>query len=168
VPETHDGSGADIDVEAYYRRYGPMVYRRCLRLLRDPQRAEDAMHDVFVELLVDRERLRGQSPSSLLYRIATHVSLNRLRSQRRRPEDGDALLALVAGADDAEGRGVAAAVLARLFGRHDVSSRVIATLHFVDGLTLAEVAREVGLSVSGVRKRIQALRARLRGLEATT
>jgi RNA polymerase sigma-70 factor (ECF subfamily) len=42
----------------------------------------------------------------------------------------------------------------------------MATLHFVDGLTLEEVAREVGMSVSGVRKRLRALRATLVELEA--
>ena len=43
----------------------------------------------------------------------------------------------------------------------------MATLHFVDGLTLEEVAGEVGMSVSGVRKRLRALRATLVELEAS-
>jgi RNA polymerase sigma-70 factor, ECF subfamily len=34
----------------------------------------------------------------------------------------------------------------------------------VDGMTLAEVAEEVGLSVSGVRKRLRGLRAHLHDL----
>lgn len=36
-----------------------------------------------------------------------------------------------------------------LFGRFPVSSRDIAVLHLLDGLTLEETAAEVGLSVSG-------------------
>jgi RNA polymerase sigma-70 factor (ECF subfamily) len=36
-----------LDIEQFYRRYGPMVLRRCERLLRDPEKAADAMHDVF-------------------------------------------------------------------------------------------------------------------------
>jgi len=39
-------------------------------------------------------------------------------------------------------------------------------LHLHDGLTLEEVAREVGLSVSGVRKRLRRLEDRLRELQA--
>ena len=42
-----------------------------------------------------------------------------------------------------------------LFGRQPESSRTIAVLHFVDGLTLEEVARQTDLSVSGVRKRLR-------------
>ena len=33
-------------------------------------------------------------------------------------------------------------------------------LHYVDGLTLEETAAQVGLSVSGVRKRLRGLRAK--------
>ena len=47
------------------------------------------MHDVFVQLLVHHERLVDHGASSLLYRIATNVCLNRLRSRARRPEDPD-------------------------------------------------------------------------------
>jgi RNA polymerase sigma-70 factor (ECF subfamily) len=41
----------------------------------------------------------------------------------------------------------------------------MATLHYLDGWTLEEVAREVGLSVSGVRKRLRSLRGELEALE---
>jgi RNA polymerase sigma-70 factor (ECF subfamily) len=36
----------------------------------------------------------------------------------------------------------------------------MAVLHFVDGMTYREVARETNLSVSGVRKRLRDFRAR--------
>ena len=38
-------------------------------------------------------------------------------------------------------------------------------LHLHDGMTLEEVAKEVGLSVSGVRKALRKLHERLRELE---
>jgi RNA polymerase sigma-70 factor (ECF subfamily) len=38
---------------------------------------------------------------------------------------------------------------------------LIATLLYVDRLTLEEVATEVGMSVSGVRKRLRTLKERL-------
>ena len=56
-------------------------------------------------------------------------------------------------------------MLARLFRREPASTRTMAFLHFVDGMTLAEVAGEVGMSVSGVRKRLRGLRASLKELE---
>jgi len=157
-----------IDAESCYRRYGPMVLRRCRQLLGDEERAVDAMQDVFVQLLVHRERLDDQGLSSLLYRIATNVCLNRLRTRRRRPEDPDAeLLNRIATlGPDTDDRTHAQHLLARLFRREQESTRTIAVLHLLDGFTLEEVAAEVGLSVSGVRKRLRGLREQLHALEA--
>ena len=157
-----------IDAERCYHRYGPMVLRRCRQLLGDEERAVDAMQDVFVQLLVHRERLEDQGLSSLLYRIATNVCLNRLRSRRRRPEDPDAELLnrIAALHPDSDDRAHAGHLLSRLFGRQQESTRTIAVLHLLDGLTLEEVADTVGLSVSGVRKRLRGLREQLLALEA--
>ncbi|PCC70272.1 RNA polymerase sigma-70 factor, ECF subfamily [Nannocystis exedens] len=149
-----------IDVEETYKRHGPMVLRRCRSLLRDEQQAVDAMHDVFVQLLVHRERLVDKGACSLLWRIATNVCLNKIRSRRRRPEDPQSeLLAEIAALDDAESRGVARVVLDKMFAREPVSTGTMAVMHLVDGMTLEEVAESVGMSVSGVRKRLRTLRA---------
>ena len=127
----------------------------------------DAAQDVFVQLLQHRRRLNAQYPSSLLYRMATNLCLNRIRDNGRRPKTpGDEILHQVAAAEEPGARLEASFVLGALFGKHQESSRVIAVLHFVDGLTLQQVAGEVGMSVSGVRKRLRALRLTLAELEA--
>jgi len=152
----------DIDVEALSRRYGPMVLRRCRRLLRDEDEALDACQDVFVRVIEHRARLEARYPSSLLYRMATNVCLNRLRDSRREPVTRDeAVLAEIARAEEPGGASEARLLLARLFGRHPESTRTMAVLHYVDGLTLEEVAAETEMSVSGVRKRLRTLRTTL-------
>ncbi len=147
-----------------------MVLRRCRQLLKDEDKALDAMQDTFVRLLRSRERLDGSGPSSLLYRTATNVCLNALRSEKRRSQrergaHDEELLLSVAGLDDHEERSAARAFLAQLFGGGPESTRTIAMLHYVDNLTLEETAAQVGLSVSGVRKRLRALRRRGLDLE---
>ena len=152
----------DIDVEALSRQYGPMVLRRCRRLLRDEDEALDACQDVFVRILQYRARLDGRYPSSLLYRMATNVCLNRIRDSRREPlTRDDAVLAEIARAEEPGGASEARLLLARLFGHHPESTRTMAVLHYVDGLTLEEVAAETDMSVSGVRKRLRGLRMTL-------
>jgi RNA polymerase sigma-70 factor, ECF subfamily len=159
-PET--ATALALDVESLYRRYGPQVLRRCRFLLRDEAQAVDAMQDVFVELLRYEDRLRSVAPSSLLHQIATHVCLNRLRGTRRRPEDPeDERVLQIAASEDLERRTFAQRALDSVFGRVPTSSKEIAVLHFVDGMTLEQTAREVGMSVSGVRKRLRALRTTL-------
>jgi RNA polymerase sigma-70 factor (ECF subfamily) len=151
-----------IDVEAVYQRYAPMVLRRCRRLLREEDEALDVTQDVFVRLLLHRHRLSDQYPSSLLYRIATNLCLNRLRDRRREAAlPGDEVLQQIAILEDPD----APLLLDRLMGRHPESTRVMAVMHYVDGMTLEQVARECGMSVSGVRKRLRGLRLALRTME---
>ena len=152
-----------IDVEQAYRQFGPLVLRRCRRLLRDEGRAMDAMQDVFVEVLRRHDRLDAGAPAALFMRVATNVCLNRLRTVRRRKEDptDDLLMDIAAALPDREEQSAARRMLTRIFGGRTDSTFEIAVLHYVDRMTLEEVAHEVGLSVSGVRKRLRTLRERL-------
>jgi RNA polymerase sigma-70 factor, ECF subfamily len=160
-----------LDIEGLYRRLGPMVLRRCRALLRNDAKAEDAMHDVFVALLRADARLDEEAPAGLLLRVATNVCLNRLRTNRRRPETpSDELLLQIAASGDDEARVAARGMLAKLFGIDDplaASTATLAVMHLCDGMTLEETAREAGLSVSGVRKRLARLRTRLTALDAS-
>ena len=147
------------DIESWYRRYGPMVLRRCRRMLSGEEEARDAMQDVFVRVLRRAADLKDGYPSSLLYTTATNVCLNRIRSKKRRPESGlePDSLADPAGTDP-EARSLITSVLER----EDGLTRTIVYLYHVDGLTLQEISRETGLSVSGVRKRMTSLYRRAR------
>lgn len=151
-----------VDAKHLYCTYGPMVLRRCRKLLGDEQAARDVMHDVFVQVLSHADELTGQAPSSLLFRIATNLCLNRLRATRRRPETIDSeLLMNIATTCDPAARTMARAALDRLFRHEPDGTALCAVLHLVDRMTLEEVAGEVGLSVSGVRKRLRKLRDKL-------
>ena len=153
--------GPAIDVEALYRRYGPMVLRRCRAILGDEDSAEDAMQDVFVLLLRKQARLVGQYPSSLLYRMATNRCLNVIRSSKRRRDtpDEDALARFPAPGsleEEFEGQDM----VDRLLDGERESTRAMVTLHHRDGMTLRDTAATVGMSESGVRKRMRQLRAK--------
>jgi RNA polymerase sigma factor (sigma-70 family) len=158
---------ATPNIEALWDRYGGMVLRRCRGLLRDEDEALEASQDVFVQLLRRGDRLRIRYPSSFLYQAATNLCLNRIRDRRAQVVAlEDAKVTEIARMEEISGVVEARSVLGRLFARHQPSSRLIAVLHFVDGLTLDQVAREVGMSVSGVRKRLSALRQTLMETEA--
>jgi RNA polymerase sigma factor (sigma-70 family) len=163
-----------FDIESTYERFGPMVLRRCRSLLRSDAQAQDAMQDVFVAVLRHQERLDDAAPAALLMRVATNVCLNRIRAERTHAEDADdERLHRIAGTahEVGEGRTLARDVLAKLFRKDDplaASSQTIAVMHYLDGMTLEEVAKNAGMSVSGVRKRLDTVRARLARLEKET
>lgn len=170
TPAAHAAPAPDkplsVDVEALYTQYGPMVLRRCRRLLADEEQALEAMQDTFVQVIRYQHRLNNEAPSSLLYRMATNTCLNRLRSQRRRPEDADSeLIGRIAAAPDYTARPMARVLLDRIFAREQESTKTMAVMHLLDGMTLQEVSEEVGLSVSGVRKRLRTLKKHVAELE---
>ena len=56
-------------------------------------------------------------------------------------------------------------MLKHLFNREPESTRTIAVMHLLDGFSLKDVAEEVGMSVSGIRKRLRNLKGKLKELE---
>jgi RNA polymerase sigma-70 factor, ECF subfamily len=155
-----------LDVDTLYRKYGPMVLRRCRRLLVDEDQALDAMQETFVKLLRYQDTLTDKAPSSMLYTIATNTCLNMMRAASRRPRSvGEEALERIAAAEDVEAKALDRTTLDGIFAHERASTRTMAVMHYVDGMTLEEVAGHVGLSVSGVRKRLRVLKERTRSLE---
>jgi RNA polymerase sigma-70 factor, ECF subfamily len=155
-----------IDIEEFYQKYGPMVLRRCRSILKDEDAAYDAMQDVFIKLLQNRDRLKGDYPSSLLYRMATNICLNMIRDGRSIPvSPDDAIIGNIAHADDAHDRFVMNDFLNYVFRNEHESTRTMAYLHYVDGFTYEQVAAETGLSVSGVRKRLRTFQEKVKHLK---
>lgn len=160
------------EIESLYVTFGPMVIRRCRALLRHEADALEASQEVFVKLIERADSLDLQSaPSSLLYRIATNHCLNRIRAQHKRssPSTEHNMLLHAIAQHTPEDHTVAErrSSLRHLFRRQSESTRYIAVLYWVEQMTLQEVALEVDMSVSGVRKRLRQLRAQLAPTIAT-
>ena len=148
----------NLDVEALYRRYGPMVMRRCMHLLGSEEEAADATQETFVRVLLHKTTLHATYPSSLLYRIATNVCLNIMRTRRRRPTlRGEPFLDMI-GEESHEDRILDAYMLEQVFKGVKESTRRTAETYYLECGTILETAKRVGLSSSGVRKRLSALR----------
>lgn len=157
-----------VDVESFFVRYGPMVHRRCTHLLKNEADADDATQEVFVRVLrrAQAEGVVDDKPVSYLWTVATNVCLNRLRTRRRKPTDSydadTALVDAIAAVDDGVSTSPLRAAVERVFFGEPESTRLMAVLHFVDGLTLEETAHELGMSVSGVRKRLRTFQEKMK------
>ncbi|MCL2479858.1 MAG: sigma-70 family RNA polymerase sigma factor [Treponema sp.] len=149
-----------IDVAAWYEKYGPMVIRRCRNILKNPDDAMDAAHDVFVNLLRG-ENLHGRYPSSLLFTMATNTCLNKLRRMKRETVM-DFMDDAFPVTDESFGQVDAKLLLDVILGDETEENRTIYYMYFADGMTLKETGEAAGLSVSGVRKRLEAFKKRAR------
>lgn len=151
-----------IDVDAYYRRYGPMVLRRCRKLLGQEQDALDAMQETFMLATRHQQQLDDRGASSLLYRMATNVCLNVIRARGRRPElEGAELLYQIACLDDVQSRVLASDLLRRMFKGQQQTTRQMAVMFWLEGMTYDEIAAELEMSSSGVRRRLRTFRQSL-------
>ena len=151
---------ADCDFGELYKKYAPMVLRRCRAILKDEDKALDAMQDVFVRIMDSKCKIK-EICASLFYVTATRVCLNKIRSDKLRsgPCFEEISEAIADSFSESEHEKVEAAMLLEsIFAGRDKKDSLIATLHFVDGFTLEETACQVGMSVSGVRKRISELK----------
>ena len=153
-----------IDAAAWYKKYGPMVIRRCRRILGNGEDALDAAHDVFVKVLRRELKLHGRFPSSLLYTMATNECLNRLRKNKREiskdSDDTDGILFFCndQGFDQME----AELLLEDILKDESETNRAIYFMYHADGMTLKEIGEASNISVSGVWKRLESFKSRAR------
>jgi RNA polymerase sigma-70 factor, ECF subfamily len=135
-----------------YREYGPAVYRRCLRLLRDRDAAQDATQEVFVKLIGNMARLEGRGEVlPWIYRVATNHCLNVRRNAGRHGESeltpdlpsGNTL-------DAFPDRRLAQELLSRF----DEGTQAVAVGILVDGMERDEVAGALGISRRTVSRRL--------------
>lgn len=147
------------DFDSLYRKFGPMVMRRCQYIMKDEEKAFDCMQDVFVRIIEHREKLDGVC-ASLFYTTATRVCLNKIRSDKVRysPQIDTILQDIVDNSPCHEEIINSSLLLDYIFNETKSTTRDMAILHYVDGLTLEETAKMMNMSVSGVRKRLSVLR----------
>jgi RNA polymerase sigma-70 factor (ECF subfamily) len=150
-----------FDVAELYKRFGPLVLRRGRRFLGDAE-AEEVLHEVFLKALERGHEFRGESsPSTWLFRVTTHLCLNRRRDQKRRAEllerHGPTVwaeeLRQRSGSESAEAR----TFLNKLWRTLPEELAMIGVLYWVDGLTTAEIGRMLGVSDRTVANRLTAL-----------
>jgi RNA polymerase sigma factor (sigma-70 family) len=151
-------------VEVLVRRYGPLVFGVCRRVLQDPHAAEDAFQATFLVLVRQAPSLGGyERLGGFLYRVAHRLAL-RARAQEARRRQCEARAAR-SRADcegpDATPGDLAVALeeeLQRLPERH----RAPLMLCYLEGKTNVEAADLLGCPRGSMSARLAQARERLR------
>jgi RNA polymerase sigma-70 factor (ECF subfamily) len=148
--------------EALFRRYARMVNGLAFRVLGRDSDVDDLVQDSFFEALRNLDRLENpQAFASWLGSIVVRTAgkrlrrralLNRLGIRRNTPIDADSVVSREA---SPEIRTELTRLYACLDGMHP-ESRMALVLHRVEGMSLPEAAEMMGLSLSTVKRRIQA------------
>ena len=144
-----------------FERYGAMVYRRCAAILGGDDLARDAVQEVFLRVIERRHQFRGESsPSTWLYAVATLHCLQQLRDRTSRHAK---LVQLAGEPHPMSNRGPEEQLaLVRLLECEPDDVRLMIYLHYIDGLTMDEVASAVGYSRKTVSRRVNGFLAAAR------
>ena len=157
--------------EALFRLFEREVYRWILRIVREPETAEDALIETFWRAYRGRARFDpSRSFGAWMRRIATHCAIDQLNAARRRnwwPLDDVGRVpastpvppvgrvpanpfAMRAGPGDPD----LANHIRRAFASLPPKLRVVATLALIEELPLAEIADALGVPIGTVKSRL--------------
>lgn len=164
------------DIDAFNRlveQYERLVFAVAVRLLRDPENAEDVTQETFIRAYSSLLHYHGGSFRAWLTRIATNRCYDLLRSLQRRP--ADSLDTEVVEAEprwsvetvgvDPESLAVRAELGRRLERALDLlpdDQRLVVLLYDVHGYDYEEIAQITDVSLGTVKSRLSRARSRLR------
>ncbi len=153
----------NLDISALFQDYYQRISRYALSLMHDPAEADDVAQETFVRAYQRLDSLRD--PGALmawLYRIATHICLDRIRQRANHPAaESESDLDEIDEADPdvpslqkvIERNDMSACVQRYLKGLPD-SYRAVILLHDLDGLTGPEIAEALSVSLATVKTRL--------------
>lgn len=159
-------------VEAYYE----MIYRLAIKMVNNPQDAEDILQETFIKAYRHLKNFDGRSSlSTWLYRIATNEALMFLR--RQKPDTVSVNESLDTGEGEVEPLQIidwsslpeeemmsaeAQVYLDKAVDKLSPSLRVVFVLRDIQGLSTRETAEVLDISETAVKTRLSRARLQLR------
>lgn len=144
------------ELEALYDRYGDMLFRMCMVLLRNRQDAEDAVQDTFARWLKKRPEFSGpEHEKAWLLRVASNLCKDKRRSAFfRNTVSFDELGEYAATSQQSD-------VMERLASLPP-RGRSILFLHYMEGYSVREVAEILGMKEGAVKTALFRAREKLK------
>jgi len=171
----HNATGGDpspMDPVSLWEEFGPPLRGFLARRVPPGVDAEDLLQEVFLRVVRSLGSLRStERPEAWLFQIARNALRDSLRARLRRDGRTDTLeVDLPAEPDIAAERAAEAELapcLTAMIGRLAEPYRSAITLTSLQGVTQADAARHAGISISGMKSRVQRGRDHLRQMLAT-
>jgi len=165
--------------ERLLETYGDRVYRLALRITGNERDAEEVVQDAFWSVVQHIDTFRGESLlGSWIYRITANAAYQKLRraAHRRDEISLDQVLPILddghhhldpsgdwsAQIDDPAVQSELRDVLASAIDELPANHRAVIVLHDVEGLSMAEVADALGMSLATAKTTAHRARLRLR------
>lgn len=166
--------------EALFARYVSRVYGQAIKLMRNPEEAQEVVQEVFLTVYNKVGTFRGKAAfSTWLYRLTANAAITRLRKRKRRSEaplddylprfqeDGHHLIRPVADWSDELQKSISEAELKEeiqtALDELPPVDKAVVVLSDMEGLPNSEIAKVLELTVPAVKSRLHRARLFLRG-----
>ena len=135
-------------IRAALDKYGDMLLRLCVIMLRNQADAEDAVEDTFISYMQKAPQFTdSEHEKAWLIRVAVNKCRDLLRYQKRHASESDEVLQNYS--TDRESSGILEALM-----ELPEKFRMVLTLHYVDGYKVNEIAEFIGITSSAVKMRL--------------
>ncbi|RAJ97499.1 RNA polymerase sigma-70 factor (ECF subfamily) [Larkinella arboricola] len=144
-----------------YKRYAQKVYGSCLAFTRDPIKAEDYMHDIFLQVFVKIDQFQGRSAfSTWLFAISQNYCRQRARAASRME-----LVAMdevdvenVQDTDVTDIKHLMLSQLAVVLEGLEPDKKALLQLKYIENIDIADIARQYNINNSAVKMRLKRTR----------
>ena len=138
------------EIEAILNRYGDMLYRLCLLMLKSESDAEDAVQETLIRYLRKAPAFAdGAHEKAWLIKVASNQCRDLLRYRARHPLLDDEALAQISCTPDGDS-GILEALTA-LPEKH----RLVLSLYYIEQYRVEDIAKIIGKTPSAVKMRLQ-------------
>ncbi|MFD2935797.1 RNA polymerase sigma factor [Spirosoma flavum] len=150
--------------ETLYNRYVNKVYRRCLSMTRDPLKAEDFTHDIFLKVFHKLDAFQERSSfSTWLYSIAYNYCSDQIRLARRLQVTGidESVKYDIAEVKEGHLHEETLHLVSKAMETLSVGEQTLLRLKYEDGMSIADIAGISQLKESTVKMRLKRSRDKI-------
>lgn len=144
--------------ETIYKRYVSKVYRRCLSMVKDPLKAEDFTHDIFLKVFDKLSNFQERSSfSTWLYSIAYNYCTDQLRLARRMPmtDIQEGFDYVVPEATHEQIQEEIIQLVNQAMEKLSADEKKLLSFKYEDGMSIAQIAQTCNLNESTVKMRLK-------------
>ncbi|RYF62815.1 MAG: RNA polymerase sigma factor [Cytophagaceae bacterium] len=155
----------DVCYETLYNRYIGKVYRRCLSLTKNVEKAEDYTQDIFMRTFARLDRFQERSSfSTWLYSISFNYCLEQIKWSNRLALTSldDTLLDQYADVDEYASQDEQMRYLAQAMNTLSNQDADLLRMKYQQGLAIGQIAQVLDLKESAVKMRLKRSRDRVR------
>ena len=137
------------DIEIIINRYGDMLYRLCVLMLKNESDAEDVVQETIIKYYQKSPTFENcEHEKAWLIRVATNKCRDLLRFRVRYPQIDDDSLAKITSDSFDSGIIEALASLPEKF-------RIVLTLYYIEDYRVEDIAKIINRTSSAVKMRLQ-------------